>query len=175
MKIAAAAKLGIDGEKKINNWLKELLPEENYKIYKDKTIPEHQFDIDFIIVGPKGIIVLEAKNYSDKVCFYGDEYFQIKDGRKYVMFPDNDPRQQIKKHVYCLRKYFEQGGFYSLKISQSVIFPETGTVDRYGAVGVYIIVGQVGLKKYLDSLDNLPEYTPEYCKKINQYLGTGEF
>jgi len=167
---ADAAKRGIDGENIVAGWLDEFLPKERYSIFPNVKIPGHKFDIDFVVIGPKGLIVLEVKNYSDKVCFNEDEYFQIKDGRTYVISPDKDPREQIQRHAYFLRKYLENRDISGIKISKAIVFIKYNAAEIEGKTGVYIINGRDKLKQYLGDRLEQPDFTPEFCNKLRQYL-----
>lgn len=75
------------------------------------TIPGRKFDIDFVVVGAKGVIVVEVKNFTNRVCFENDEYFQEKDGRRIPLSPDDYLRLEVKKHTFALSKYLALNGF----------------------------------------------------------------
>lgn len=167
---ADAAKLGMEGEKNVAVWLNEHLPKDTYSIISNVQLPGHKFDIDFVIIGPKGIIVLEVKNFSDKVYFSEDEYFKIIDGQKYFLPVDDDPRVQARRHSDCLKKYFELKGAKGIKISKAVVFIKPDACGIEGKMGVFIISGREKLKQYLNSLENCPDYTPDFCNKLVQQL-----
>jgi len=161
---------GTDSGKAIASWLDGLLPKKNYTILKNVSIPGHKLDIDFVIVGPKGVIIFEAKNFSTQVSFSEDEYFRMVDGKKQVLPFDDDPRTQIKRHVNLLRKHFEDCGLYNLRILKAVVFAKEDTANLNGKPGVYIINGQENLTNYLNRTTELPEYTKDYCQKIIKCL-----
>jgi len=171
-KESRCAKLGSDGENSIGEWLSELLPKKSYKILRNVNLPGHKFDIDFVVIGPKGIFVFEVKNFSDQITFSDDEYFKIIDGKKRVLPIDQDPRTEIKKHAYALRKHFENRELYNLIISKAVVFGKKNAAILNGKPGVYIINGRESLINYINRANELPEYTKEYCQTIIKCLET---
>lgn len=166
IKESGAAKLGADGEEAVGEWLREVLPEKSYRILKNFTLPGCKFDIDFVIVGPKGVIIFEVKNLANQVTFSDDEYFQMVDGKKQVLPFEWDPRTQIKQHAYLLRKHFENCGYYNLIILKAVVFPKDDSVNLAGKPGVYIINGRENLTNYLNRATILTEYTKDLCQKL---------
>lgn len=67
-----AARLGFEGESTVAVWLQELLPQDRYRVLPNVVLPNHKFDIDFVVVGPKGVIVLEVKNFTEQVKFFNE-------------------------------------------------------------------------------------------------------
>ncbi len=149
---AASAKLGFKGENIVAGWLDELLSKDHYSILPAVKLPGHKFDIDFVIIGPKGVIVLEVKNYSNKRIFIEDEYYQVKDGQRYVLSVDFDPRFQVQSHVYYLRKYLEDNGLRDIRILKAIVFPKSDAANVIGSVGVYIASGFDALKRFFDGV-----------------------
>ena len=102
---ANSARLGFEGENTVASWLEEILPKTGYIVLPNVILPKHRFDIDFVVIGPKGVVVLEVKNRTGKYHFSNDEYFEIKNSKENILPPSFDPREQISKHSYYLRKY----------------------------------------------------------------------
>ncbi|MDO8585263.1 MAG: nuclease-related domain-containing protein [bacterium] len=167
---AGSAKLGFKGEDKVAEWLEESLPTDKYSILRNVTLPEHKFDIDFVIIGPQGVIVLEVKNFSDQRTFIEDEYYQVKDGQRYVLSVDFDPRFQVQLHVYYLRKYLEDNGLRDVRILKAIVFPKSDAANVIGSVGVYIASGLDALKRFFDGATFDPRYTSELRSRIKAVL-----
>jgi Nuclease-related domain len=168
------AKRGVEGETFILSKLNELLDKDKYSIHKNFVIPGRNFDIDVVIVGPKGVIVFEIKNYSTPMVFSGSDAFLQVNHELQPISPDRDPREQIKRHSYNLEKYLNYGGFMGVQSNKAIVFPhEYAAVPEKGTkVGVYLISGIENLKKYLDYLPNNARFTSDFCARLNQYLGT---
>src|ERR1035437_4094597 len=147
---ADSARLGFEGENTVAEWLKQILPKDKYFVLPNFVLPGHRFDIDFIVIGPKGVIILEVKNYTGQFQFSDDEYFQIKNGQKNVLPPSFDPRDEARRHAYYLRKYFELNGYNNVRILKAVVFVNANRMSIDGNTGVYVAGGFDSLKKFLD-------------------------
>ncbi len=167
LKDARSAKRGIDGEFEVSGWLEEIVGEGN--ILRNVMIPGRKFDIDFVVVGPKGVIVVEVKNFTNRVCFENDEYFQEKDGRRIPLSPDDDPRLEVKKHTFALSKYLALNGFDEVVVKKILVF-SNGLVSWDGVTEVYIVKDKESLRKYLDDLKVIPGYAPEVYEGIKILL-----
>jgi len=167
---AKNARLGIEGEDTVTNWLKQILDNKEYIILPNLVLPGHHFDIDFVVIGPKGIILLEVKNHTGKYQYSNDEYYQIKNGNKIILPPNFDPREEVKKHSYYLRKYFEFNGYNDIRILKAVVLIDEKSVIIEGNTGIYIASGFDSLKKFLDNTTSDIKYTPEFCEKLRQVL-----
>jgi len=164
------AELGFKGEDTVADWLKQILLTKDYIVLPNVVLPNQSFDFDFIIIGPKGVIVLEVKNLTGKYHFSNDEYFGIKNGQKKVLPPYFDPREQVKKQIFSLREYFELKGYSNIKISKSVVFIDKNLISIEGNTGIYISAGYDSLKNFFDGITLDSNYTTEYCEKVRQVL-----
>lgn len=168
---AGSARLGLEGEKIVYDWIKNILPEKEYIILSNVVLPKHKFDIDFIVIGPKGVIVLEAKNFTGQFHFSNDEYFQIKNQKRNVLPQSFDPREGVRRHIYHLREFFERNNFNDIRILKALVFVKEDNISVDGNTGIYIAKGFNSLKYFLDGITTDPIYTPEYCEKIRKILG----
>ena len=164
------AKLGKEGEDMVYTKLNKILDRNFYTLYPNFKIPHGRFDIDTIIIGPKGIIIFEVKNYSKPVIFDGDDVY-LKEGEG-PMRPDWDPRYEISRHSYSFLEYLRKGGFNEIQTRKAIIFPKNNSVIiRNGArTGIYVISGVDGIDEYIKNTPDNPRFTKEYCNNINQYL-----
>jgi len=164
------AELGFKGEETVSGWLKQILSAEEYIILPNVVLPNHRYDIDFIVIGPKGIIILEVKNFTGKFHFSNDEYFEIKNGKKNALPPFFDPREQVKKQTFDLREYFELKGHGNARILKALVFVNKDSITIDGNTGIYVVNSLDSLKNFFDNITLDINYTPEYCEKIRQIL-----
>jgi hypothetical protein len=162
--------LGQEGEIGVFSELDKLLGSE-YKLFKNLIFKNrgYQFDIDAVIVGPKGIILFEIKNYAYPLVFNGQEiYYQI--GNSLVPMPSSwDPRVELIKHFREFKKYLFANGFDNISINKAVVFLKKYSA-RYQDPGVYLISGVDDIVNYLETLPTDARFTPEFCEKLNSVL-----
>lgn len=166
------AKLGYEGEKEVFDYLDSFLDKSKYFIHPNLKLPKHDFDIDTVIVSPKGIIVFEIKNFTSQMLFNGKEaYVQVGNEIRAVS-PKRDPREELKRHCYFLQKYLTYMGFNGIYPNRAVVFPKkySASPQKGTKIGVYIISGLDGLKTYIDGLNDNPQFTTDFCSRINKAL-----
>ncbi len=165
IKEAKNSKRGFEGEDLVNSWLEDIVGKNNF--LKNVKLPFHIFDFDAVIIGDKGIIVLEVKNLSEQVYFENDQCYIKKDGRQ--IFLNKDSRNILNKRVSVLREYFSSHGVGHIAIQKALVY-SNGLVTWKGDVGVYIIKDKNVLENYLNNLDMDPECTVEIQNKIKKLL-----
>jgi hypothetical protein len=99
---------GLTGQENVENVL-HLLSDE-WNMVNNYTIPHKNCDIDHLLIGPKGIFVIETKNYNGKVECVGDSWTYTKTGKNGGVYRGhiNNPSRQLKRNVWELRKYLEK-------------------------------------------------------------------
>ena len=162
-----SSRRGIEGENILNSWLEEIVGKDNFK--SNVVLPKCDFDIDAVVFGDKGLIVLEVKNFSDPVYFKNDDYYTEKDGRSLLLSPDSDPRFKVRKYFYNLRNYLDSNGLDSVTIQKAMVFAN-GLVYWDENTGIYIIKDKESLRNYLAGLKIDPACTPEVCEKIRNLI-----
>jgi len=108
--------LGLFSYKKYETWFKgdegekivirELEPlEDNYYLINGIVLPGSRGDIDHIVIGPNGIFVIEAKNYSGEIFCIGDKWERQKTGRKGTVYDIKigSPSNQVKRNAKMLK------------------------------------------------------------------------
>jgi hypothetical protein len=166
------AKKGYEGEKEVFNYLDTFLDNSKYFVHKNLKLPKHNFDIDTVIVSPKGVIVFEIKNYTSQMLFNGGEAFVQVGNEIKPVSPERDPRNELKRHCYFLQKYLAYMGFNEIYVNRAIVFPKrySASPQKGSKIGVYIISGVDGLKTYIEGLNDNPRFTPEFCAKLNNVL-----
>lgn len=170
------AKLGDDGEREVLNKLEKCL-DGNYYVYPNFKIPGRKFDVDFLIIGRKGIIAMEVKNSSSLFTFSEKEALRIK-GRGYTqeitkLVGNADPRIKLKNHCKSLNYYLYSIGLRSVKARKVLVFVNS-SIKIEGKSGIYIVKKLDELGQYFESLSDDERFSVEYCtriiKKINNSL-----
>ncbi|NOZ59056.1 MAG: NERD domain-containing protein [Euryarchaeota archaeon] len=106
---------GIRGEEEVVRELSGLddrfLVLNNYRIGR-------RGDIDHIVVGPKGIFVIETKNLRGTVSFRNGRFEYIKRGRRGGTYPGNasDPVAQVQRNAVRLRRLLTRRADGKLRI-----------------------------------------------------------
>lgn len=166
------AMAGDKGEMMVFEELNKVL-NENYTVYPNYIIPGHKFDLDFLIVGPKGLIVVEVKNFSNATFFSEDKALSIKEAgfKKEVtkLVGSSDPRTRIDTHCKVLNNYLNYLDFNNINIRKVLVFAKDH-VTIEGKSNIYIVKKIYELGKYFESLYEDEKFTPEYCEEVNNKL-----
>ena len=80
----------------------------NYLVFRNMHIENRKSDTDFIVLGPKGLLTVEAKSHSGNISFNGREL--LKNGKPF----DKDFLNQAKTEASNLDKYLLKSGFKGL-------------------------------------------------------------
>ncbi|MDD4901730.1 MAG: nuclease-related domain-containing protein [Patescibacteria group bacterium] len=163
---------GDEGEKKVYDELRKVL-DDKYTVYPNYIIPGHKFDLDFLIVGPKGLIVMEVKNFSNSTVFSEDKALSVKESgyKKEVtkLVGSSDPRNKIDIHCKVMNSYLNYLNFDNIKIRKVLVFAKDH-ITIEGKSKIYIVKKINELGQYFDSLYRDERFTPEFCEEINKKL-----
>lgn len=127
IKMQRAKKIGKDGEKVVAKMLAKYAGIRSYKVLNDVYLPlyDKTTQIDHILVGFFGILVVETKNLSGEV--YGDpkkkDWLHIigkKNQKKHKLY---NPIMQNQTHVDCIRHILSKENIYKTNIESIVVFP----------------------------------------------------
>ncbi|HBC70755.1 TPA: hypothetical protein DCZ46_02230 [Candidatus Campbellbacteria bacterium] len=167
-----AAKRGIDGESIVFGWLNEILTDKSWSIYKNVEFTagdKNKFDIDAIVVGPKGIFVFEIKNLSYDFFFTSHDC-DVVVGEQIRPCSQKDPRIQIAQNAEILEKKLKASGFNGVKTKRAVVFARPESIRFLGSTTVFLIDNKETLKRYmLEQYDDL-RFTPEFCEKVKEAI-----
>lgn len=166
---AKSARRGFLGENEVGKWLSAILDPEQYSILPNVVLPGCRADIDLVVVGPRGVLAIEVKNYSTERYFENDEFFEKKDGKKTLLSPDQDPRIAVRRYAYSLMAYLSSNGFGDVEVKKVLVF-SNGLVSWDGNTNVYIVRDEASMREYFDRLEIDSYCTPEICKQIKQLL-----
>lgn len=119
-------KIGIAGEKKVQKKLDFFCILKDYKVINDIYLPlyDKTTQIDHILIGRFGVIIIETKNYSGDI--YGDfkkqNWTQIIGNDKNKLY---NPIMQNQTHIDNIRNIFNKENIYNVNVDGLVVFPAT--------------------------------------------------
>lgn len=153
---------GIQGEDEVLKVLNESLSDDYYYI-KNFLIPNTMIgDIDGLIVCPKGIILLEIKNYKGRFRFSGQDLFKKIKDNIYRLF-GKSPVRQVHMQKDCLQKFLNDKNF-SANIIPFVVMVD-GKVENYsGTQGIFIST----INNLVNNISNLNTNSGWTTDKISQ-------
>lgn len=162
------------GEKRTFERLGQMLGEQ-YRIYRNVYIPGRKFDIDVIVVGPKGIITFEIKNIGTKgdiFCFEGAETYKIrtyKDNGDEVSckLGDSNPIKEAMRHNLALEEWLMKNGYGGIKVKGAILMVGEASIEKISSPALYVITGFDGIKKYIEGTFADQRFTPEFCEKLD--------
>ncbi|MFS0864077.1 nuclease-related domain-containing protein [Fredinandcohnia sp. 179-A 10B2 NHS] len=121
---------GYLGEKSLKYYL-SLLKDKNYLIFHNLRLPdtsgEHFFEIDLLLISPKFLLTIDAKNYRGELHFDGkfDQFIQTVGDKKKSY---SCPIAQTNRHKMQLRKLLESAKFPSIQIENLVVFTNPSAI-----------------------------------------------
>ena len=140
-------KLGRDGERIVGESL-EKLREKGYKVFHD--FVKEGFNIDHIIVGPRGVFTIETKTISKKgnsKILYDGADIKI-DG----FTPDRNPITQAKGQMYCLENFIAEHAKLKVKVKPVVVYPGWYVDQKVYDAEVWVL-NQKALPSFLEKRD----------------------
>ncbi|WP_235846931.1 nuclease-related domain-containing protein [Neobacillus soli] len=155
---------GYNGEKTLKYYL-EQIPEHKYHIFYGLRLPTGNtfFQIDALLLSPKIILIIDAKNHSGTLQFEKNQLIQEFAGNREVY---ENPVAQVNRHKISLRNLMEKYKIPFIPIENlvTVCKPSTEIVITPG----YKEAEQKVIKAY-DLLNRIDELEESYSeKKINQ-------
>ena len=112
---------GVRGEGAVSRFLSRIL-DDRYTLIRNLQIPKSQADLDAVLVGPSGVLVMEIKNYSPKYSYRceGSDWFWRKPGKRYSRMKESPTKQAIINTGY-LKTYLSQHGIHGIPIETVVV------------------------------------------------------
>jgi hypothetical protein len=126
---------GWGGEKDIQRELQNL--SDDWSVFQDLTIGENRGNIDFVVVGPKGIFLLEVKSHRGEVGLSGDALTLW--GKP---FKDKNFFRQVHGQTWALKTYLKNKTGSDLFINSVLVFSSPRAVVNFGyqpISNIYII------------------------------------
>lgn len=112
-------KAGSKGESAVALTLQEL--DDSYYLLSSVVLPGRKRDIDHVVLGTKGVFVLESKNYSGKVVCDGDNWYRMK-RRASTEAAADSLSKQVKRNASDLRNLIRQETRFNLHVNPILVF-----------------------------------------------------
>ncbi|MCL5017063.1 MAG: NERD domain-containing protein [Patescibacteria group bacterium] len=164
------------GEKKTFNKLIEIL-DERYKIYPNFHIPisGNNFDIDVVIIGPKGIICIEIKNIKGKFDFIGKETFKHDwhNGNSCIdtLGEYNSPSREVLRHSLALEKWLKEKGKNILSKHMLLLVGGKAIINKLEPSHYFIVKNLEELQLRLSDTKIDPYFTTEVIQDLIKLFG----
>jgi len=99
--------IGAEGEESVIRVLQNL--DSSFKVVNDVVLPGDGQNIDHIVVGSVGTIVIETKNHNGIIKCNNDDWSRKKVGRRGTVYTSEigNPSKQAKRNAVMLRKWLE--------------------------------------------------------------------
>ncbi len=156
-------KIGKNGEKKVSRKLKRYSFTRGYKIINNIYLPlyDKTSQIDHIIIGRFGIIVIETKNLHGEIygSMFDDKWIQYIGDKKHKFY---NPLKQNQGHIDIIRHIFNKEKIYKVDIESFVVF-----VDNKVGLNVKKNLPVYKLKKFIKIL-NKSKYQEDKGLDINK-------
>ncbi len=167
--------IGNKAEKETFIKLRELLDARWYTIYPNFKIPGEKFDCDVVIVGPKGIILIEVKDISGKYDFVYENTFKhdIHFGNACIdtLREYRSPSRELLRHCARFENWLHRSGLEGLSIKKALIL--AGGRARVGRIEnppFYIVNDLVNLPGFFENAYDDHRFTPDFCLQISKFF-----
>lgn len=145
---------GWKGERHIKTILREL--PDDWSVFEDVVLPGKRGDIDFVIVGPTGVYILEVKAHGGVIGYNG--YALTVNGK---MFRDKDFLRQTHGQLRRLKDFLYAKTGHSVYINAAVVFANDYATTHFGYEplgGIYVLQKEfvLGLFHHFPNQLNLP-------------------
>ena len=162
------AEKGIIGEERIEEVL--INYPDDYILIFNYEIPEPRIgDIDALLISPKGIFILESKNYNGTFRLSGSDLYKKTRFRTYKLLI-KDVVGQIKRQKEALERYLKNNGI-EIPIYPFLVFTSNHSFVEQPSPQTEIFVTHYKLLPYeIHKFENLPNYSPELQQKIIKTL-----
>lgn len=155
---------GTQGEDEVAAELCDLSDKYTY-IRNFKISMSDKWDIDAVMVGPKGVLAIEIKNWKGRFEIREDGIYIYRDKR--AEFYKDDLNIQ-KKRAMDLQAHFRQMG-YDIEVRPLFILANDNIFYTRKNIGAWVTTG----RKSLETITGLPDkrqFTPTFCKKFLREL-----
>jgi hypothetical protein len=162
------AEKGIIGEERIEEVLKNY--PDDYILVLNYEIPEPRIgDIDALLISPKGIFILESKNYNGTFRLSGSDLYKKARFRTYKLLIKNVVGQ-IKRQKEALERYLKNNGI-EIPIYPFLVFTSNHSFVEQPSPQTEIFVTHYKLLPHeIYKFENLPNYSPELQQTIIKTL-----
>jgi len=155
--------LGKKGEDIVAEELKSTL-DDNYVYITNYQIPDTKIgDIDDLLIGPKGIIIIEVKNLWGVYRFCGEDMYKRLNGDIYRLFRKSPTWQTSRQKEYLIQ--FLKGKGLSVRLIAIVVMAGGKISHICGPTGIFITETRK-LTNHIFELNQIPDWSAELSNKI---------
>jgi len=111
---------GLKGQNLIEQFLSPL--DDKYHLINNLSLPFKNCDIDHLLIGPKGVFLIETKHYKGEISCIGDSWRYQKVGKNGGIYKGyiNNPSRQLKRNVWEMKTFLDKK---SKKLFNETQFP----------------------------------------------------
>jgi hypothetical protein len=123
LKERANLRLGLDCELAVGQELNNLMLE-GYRVYHD--FPAEKFNIDHVVVGPKGVFAIETKGRAKPDKKGGPEEAKVSYDGQILRFPgwtESEPIEQAKRQAAWFSKWLSSAVGESIAVQPALVLP----------------------------------------------------
>jgi len=145
--------LGERGENDVAQSLGTVL-DGRYTLIRNLVLPDEKTDIDGVLVGPFGILVLEVKNFNSRDIYKceGNRWFYRKPGQRYRTM-QKSPTKQAQLNRDRLQRYLDQHDLRGIPVHALVVISDPEAKVLFEKPHVFILNRQQ-LSDYCRSLED---------------------
>lgn len=164
---------GFIGEKSVYRML-TFLDDQKYFIFHNLRlkIDQYFFQMDFLVVTTKFILIIEAKNIAGTLLFdeFG-QFIRVIDDKEEGF---QDPISQVKLHKRQLQKWLEKNHFPKIPIEYAVVVSKPSSIIKMTSRNPEVRKRVMPLTKLLEFIENIyyknDSLSMKQLKKINKQL-----
>lgn len=169
---------GEDGEKRVQFKLK-YVEHECRKIWHGKHYRYKNLtnEIDHLILGPKGVILIETKNYGGELHFTDGHIKRTKLNNGNVVEEIlDDPSNQMMMHVTLIKNLLRDGGFEDIPVTQILcIANENATISGKPADAKVNLMKGSNLLLFISGLENIDEEKTSRLDAVQELIDNAIF
>lgn len=159
---------GEEGENRVINFLKRHLSDKYVYIKNYELSNIETGDIDGILIGPKGIILLEIKNYHGLFRVSGQELYRKERGKmRYKLYYKN-PIRQILEREFFLNELLKDNNI-NIKTIPIVVFVN-GKIENVQGLDNCFVIEYYKLVDFINKLTDIENWNKDLEKKILDVL-----
>jgi nuclease-like protein len=113
------------GEKSVRQLLQKL--PDDYSVFCDVRLGDHKGNLDFVVVGPGGVFILEVKSHGGEIGYNG--YALTVNGHT---FADKNFFNQIHGQTWALKNYLDEHGAGGIYIHSALVFSHPHARTHFG-------------------------------------------
>ncbi len=158
--------LGERGENDVAQSLGTVL-DDRYTLIRNLVLPGEKTDIDGVLVGPFGVLVLEVKNFNSRDIYEceGDRWFYRKPGQRDRAPMEKSPTKQAQSNRDRLRRYLVKHDLRGIPVNALVVISNPKAEVRFKKPHVFIL-RLPQLSDYCRSLESRVVLSAETVEQI---------